>query len=245
MAALGVNVLAYDHRGHGRSPGKRGSLTSRNDLVSDLSSVVRFAKATFPESTVGLFGHSLGGLIAARYAAIQIRSKIDACSLPSADLPFDVNASNAIDFCAFTSPAFALNLNPLQRFLLQSLGTYFPKVTVGNGLKPQWLSSASNVVEQYQKDPLVHRKVSGELVQFMLESIAWVQETAPHWSLPTLLLYATGDRCVDPSGAQRFAALAPKEYVESHAIETTSHEVLSDPSRIAIDSLLDWLQRQI
>ena len=65
--AMGLSVRAQDHRGHGRSGGARGSIAGRHDFLHDLKLVFDdFAKA---QNTVPfLFGHSLGGLIAARFA---------------------------------------------------------------------------------------------------------------------------------------------------------------------------------
>ncbi|EJN08624.1 alpha/beta hydrolase, partial [Herbaspirillum sp. YR522] len=71
LAALfnqaGWSVRICDHRGHGHSGGRRGSLIAPDDLLQDLKLVFDdFARRQ--RCTPMLFGHSMGGLVAARLA---------------------------------------------------------------------------------------------------------------------------------------------------------------------------------
>lgn len=63
----GAAVYAADHVGHGRSDGPRVLIADFEDVVEDLHLVVRHAAAAHPGLPVVLIGHSMGGLIAARY----------------------------------------------------------------------------------------------------------------------------------------------------------------------------------
>lgn len=235
LANLGMYVVGYDHRGHGRSPGKRGGLSNPNDLIDDLREVVKYVRFTIPNSSVCLLGHSLGGLVVARYVDRQIREGLS---------PLDVSMENAAaQMCILSSPALGLHLNALQRVLLGTLGTFLPKVTVSNGLKPKWLSTDPTVVEQYVRDPLVHGRVSGELVRFMLESIKSVQAISSRWEVPTLLVYAAHDRCVNSAGAASFAKHAPSLLLESHCQETDAHETLTEIDGEALRLVMQWLDK--
>ncbi|MQS88442.1 alpha/beta hydrolase [Companilactobacillus mishanensis] len=55
------NVFRYDQRGHGKSEGKRGHLTSVNNLPDDCKIVIDMAKTQFPNLPTFLLGHSMGG----------------------------------------------------------------------------------------------------------------------------------------------------------------------------------------
>ena len=66
LNALGWQVLGHDHWGHGRSGGGRGSLVDADCLLRDVAAVRDHAAC--PGSVV-LLGHSLGGLVAARFVA--------------------------------------------------------------------------------------------------------------------------------------------------------------------------------
>jgi alpha-beta hydrolase superfamily lysophospholipase len=64
----GAVVYAVDHVGHGKSEGERVLVQDFEDLVTDLHALDGTARAEHPDLPVVLLGHSMGGLIAARYA---------------------------------------------------------------------------------------------------------------------------------------------------------------------------------
>jgi alpha-beta hydrolase superfamily lysophospholipase len=68
LVAHGATVAAADHAGHGRSDGERALVEDVADLVSDLDRVVELMRARHPGLPVILVGHSMGGLVATRYA---------------------------------------------------------------------------------------------------------------------------------------------------------------------------------
>ncbi|WP_327087141.1 lysophospholipase [Nonomuraea sp. NBC_01738] len=64
----GAAVYGPDHLGHGRSEGERVLIEDFEDVVTDVRAVEERARADHPGVPVVLIGHSMGGLIAARYA---------------------------------------------------------------------------------------------------------------------------------------------------------------------------------
>ncbi|PKW14068.1 alpha/beta hydrolase [Saccharopolyspora spinosa] len=67
---VGARALVYapDHVGHGRSPGDRVYFEDAETVVADLETLRREVAAEHPELPVVLIGHSMGGMLAARYA---------------------------------------------------------------------------------------------------------------------------------------------------------------------------------
>ena len=65
LVARGSAVVGPDHVGHGRSDGERALVKDFEPIVDDLRAVVEDARGDLP---VVMVGHSMGGLIAARYA---------------------------------------------------------------------------------------------------------------------------------------------------------------------------------
>src|SRR5919206_2010216 len=65
LAARGSTVVGPDHVGHGRSAGERALVESFEPVVDDLHAVVQAERGDLP---VVMVGHSMGGLIAIRYA---------------------------------------------------------------------------------------------------------------------------------------------------------------------------------
>ncbi len=69
LSSAGYAVYRFDFRGHGRSDGPRGDVQSFQDYLSDVDTVVEHARKAFPALPLFLIGHSMGGLVAAAYAA--------------------------------------------------------------------------------------------------------------------------------------------------------------------------------
>ncbi|MFF5403697.1 alpha/beta hydrolase [Streptomyces misionensis] len=79
LTGHGAAVYAPDHMGHGRSAGERVLIEDFEDVVTDLHAVAELAESAHPGLPLVLVGHSMGGLIAARYAqryGAQLRALI-------------------------------------------------------------------------------------------------------------------------------------------------------------------------
>jgi alpha-beta hydrolase superfamily lysophospholipase len=227
LNAQGWSVLGYDQRGHGRSEGPRGRLAAGDDLLRDLALLVDSARAA-QRGPLVLLGHSMGGLVAARFAAGGI----------GAAEPW----FRPIDALVLSSPALDPGMNAGQKLLLALLGRLAPGLGVSNGLKPEWISRDPQVVRQYMADPLVHDRIAPRLARFIVDGGRVVRERAASWNLPTLLLYAGSDRCVAPAGSAGFAAAAPRSRVAVHEFRALHHEIFNEPEREQVLAVLgEWL----
>ena len=223
----GWRVVAYDLRGHGGSEGERGRLHTADDLLVDLAQVLDAVRAEHPGRLV-LLGHSLGGLIAARFVAGALA--------PAA--PW----SRPVDALVLSSPVLDTDMSAVQKAMLAVLGPLTPNLAVGNGLKPGWISRDPAVVAAYEADPLVHDRIAPRLARFIVDGAELVRGLAPRWTVPTLLLYAGADRCVMPAGSAAFAAAAPKEVVTARVFPTLFHEIFNEPEQAEVLSVLGaWL----
>jgi len=221
------NAVGYDQRGHGRSEGARGCLNHVDDLLQDLARVIDSLRTVRPGPLV-LLGHSLGGLVAARFVAGGIGT---------AEPWF-----RAVDALVLSSPALDPGMSVGQKLLLALAGRLAPNLAVGNGLKPEWISRDAAVVQRYVADPLVHDRVAPRLGRFIVDSARVVRERAPLWTLPTLLLYAGSDLCVAPGGSAGFAAAAPQALLSTHEFRPLYHEIFNEPEQAQVfDRLGEWL----
>ncbi|NHZ36121.1 alpha/beta hydrolase [Massilia rubra] len=219
----GLSVRCYDHRGHGRSQGKRGDVINGDPLLQDAEIVIDDFAARFRLPPF-LFGHSMGGLFAARFA---------------------LSGVSPLRGLILSSPALALRLSRLQLLLLKALHALAPSLAVPNGLPPRWLSHDAGVVAAYQSDPLVHGRISARLMRSMLRSIDYCHAHAAKLTVPALLLAAGDDRLVDPDGVRRFAAHLPPGLAQLHVYEGMYHEIFNelDAARPLAD-LRAWLVAQ-
>jgi alpha-beta hydrolase superfamily lysophospholipase len=226
----GWAVVAYDHRGHGRSPGPRGGLAQDDDLLHDLAAVIDTLRGTYPSQRLLVLGHSMGGVTVARF--------VSAWAQPAEDAPW----RRPVDLCVLSSPALDIGLSGLQKGMLGSLGRLTPDLAVGNGLKPEWVCSDPAVVKRYVEDPLVHDRITARLTRFLLEGGETVHARASGWAVPTLLIYAGSDRCVRPAGSERFSAAAPRSLVTTKAYPHMAHEIFNEPDQAGVlKDLGDWL----
>ena len=218
----GFIVRGYDQHGHGESGGRRGGLPTDTRLLDDLSDIVESTRMRMNRGTpLILLGHSLGGLVAARFVAL---------------------ARQPVDALVLSSPALDPGLSRLQKLLLAVLPRFAPNLRVSNGLDPRFLSHDPAVVAAYQADPLVHDRISGRLARFIAETGPAVLDQAATWSVPTLLMYAGADKLVNPAGSHFFATAAPGYVVHAHCFETLYHEIFNelDPAPVFAE-LKKWL----
>lgn len=232
LCEWGWSVFGFDLRGHGMSEGSPGVLNQSDDLLHDLAAVLDTIRQYDSNQKLVLLGHSLGGLVVARFVA--------ALAAP----PEKAIWRRQVDLCVLSSPALALHLSILQKVLIKTVGALVPNLALKNGLNPDWLCTDAEVVRAYRSDPMVHSRVSGRLAQFMIESIDIVKRRAASWKTSTLLLYSGQDRCVFANGSANFASVAPKPLVEAHVYEKLRHEVLNEPEKAGVYlALQEWLEK--
>lgn len=221
----GFAVRGYDQFGHGESGGPRGGLPTPGRLVDDLAEMVQSARTRTPDGVpLIVLGHSMGGLVAAQYAAAHPAS---------------------IDALVLSSPALGTRASALQKLLLRTLPRLAPDLRVGNGLQTRWLSHDPEVERAYRADPLVHDRISARLAGVITGGGRQVLAQAPRWKVPTLLIYAGRDRLVDPAGSRAFAAAAPARLVTSCCFEELYHEIFNEQdAQPVFDCLRRWLDQR-
>ncbi len=220
---MGLSVRCYDHRGHGRSQGGRGDVPNGDPMLQDAQIVIEHFAARFARRPF-LFGHSMGGLFAARFA---------------------LAATTPLRGLILSSPALAVRMSPLQHRLLGLMLTLAPRIGVPNGLQPQYLSHDPAVVAAYRNDPLVHGKISARLLRSMLGAIDYCQQHAAELHLPLLLQIAGDDHLVDASGSRRFFAQLPDGDFTFKVYESLYHEIFNETDPAPGADLRAWLTAQL
>ncbi len=222
------SVVGYDQRGHGASPGERGRIAAGDDLLADLAAVIDDVRAETRGPLV-LLGHSLGGLVAARFVAGALESPPPAWQ-------------RQVDALVLSSPALDIGMTAAKRAMLATLEMLTPNLGLGNGLDATGISRDPAVVAAYRADPLVHDRIAPRLVRFLADAGPVVRARAPRWHVPTLLLYAGSDRLVVPAGSAAFAEAAPPSVVTARPFGSLFHEIFNEPEQDEVLSVLTaWL----
>jgi alpha-beta hydrolase superfamily lysophospholipase len=221
----GIAVRGHDQFGHGESGGARGGLPADGRLLDDLADIVDSTRARMSRETpLILLGHSMGGLVAARFVALAIRP---------------------VEGLVLSSPVLDPGLNAVQKLLLAVLPKIAPDFRVGNGLDVSFISHDPAVVAAYRADKLVHDRISGRLARFIADGGPATVALAPRWKVPTLLLYAGADKLVNPAGSRAFLAAAPPDVVSAHCFETLYHEIFNElDAEPVFAELKKWLDQR-
>jgi alpha-beta hydrolase superfamily lysophospholipase len=219
----GFAVRCYDHRGHGRSEGARGDVPNPSALLDDARVVMNDWQQQLGAHAPPpfLFGHSLGGLVAARFATA---------------------GGSALSGLILSSPALALPLNFAQKLLLKTLTVLAPSLAVANGLKQNYLSHDPQVIQAYRSDPLVHSSISARFLNAMLADIQAVQHGANQLTMPVLLLVSGDDKLVDVRGSHTFFEHLNPALRQLVEYPDLYHEIFNETESAKVFADLDrWL----
>ncbi len=226
LVSRGYAVYAFDHRGHGRSPGARGYISQWSEYRDDVAAYLKLIGEQTPGQPVFLFGQSLGGLIAAEYA-----------------LHYPAGLKGLI----LSAPLLAqANISPVLIFLSRILSVIYPSFSLDTKLDVNTISRDPAEVKRYADDPLVHSTGTARLGTEVTKTMAWVQAHAAELQPPLLLYYGTNDQLVPLAGSRRFfdaLTLTDKERIEYPGGHHESH---NDTHRAQVFADVErWLEKHL
>jgi alpha-beta hydrolase superfamily lysophospholipase len=197
LASLGLTAVGYDHLGHGRSDGPRGDAANVDALVNDLHAILPYLLDTAGASRAIVFGHSMGGLILARYLTRG-------------------GYSDQVVGGILSAPAFLIPKTPVVRIKIgvgRVLARYWPTCRVAAGIDPNGLSRDPQVVADYRHDPLVHGLISARLGKSLIDDGERYADDGAKLSVPLLVYHGQSDPIASIEGTRRFVRHAPPALV--------------------------------
>lgn len=207
----GFVTFGADLRGHGRSGGARGHISSIEDFMKDIDILLEQAGKRYAGLPIILYGHSLGGTLVLHYGLLR-KPKVKGVIATSSSLHT------------------ALEQQKIKVMMAKVLGSLTPNTSLASGLDPKSLSRDEKVVQAYIDDPLVHDKVSLGFGKIMLGVAAWTLAHAKEFPLPLLLLHGKADMITFPSSSMEFAA-ALKEKCTLVLWDAAYHELHNEPEK--------------
>ncbi|MCS6980067.1 MAG: lysophospholipase [Flavobacteriales bacterium] len=219
----GFHVMAPDHRGHGQSDGPRGHTDSYRRLMEDVGLYIKTMADLYPGMPVFLYGHSMGGNLVLNYMLRHEDERL-----------VGVVASAPYLKLAFEPPAWKVKMARLAAGL-------YPGLTQSTGLDTQAISRDPAVVEAYEKDPLVHDKITASFFLEVHEAGSWALSHADRAHLPVLLLHGTADRLTQAEASARFAQAAGEKatFIEYPGLY---HELHNEPEKAQVlRDVANWL----
>lgn len=223
----GLVTYALDHRGHGRSGGKRVLVKDISEYTGDFDTLVGIAKKEHPGCKCIVLGHSMGGGIVFAYG---------------------VERPDDYDLMVLSGPAVAAQhaVSPLLVLVAKIVGAIAP------GLPVQELDSAAisrdpAVVAAYDSDPLVHH---GKVPAGIARALLLVGETMPAraaaLTAPMLVVHGVEDRLIPVDGSRELIAHVGSSDAELKEYPGLFHEVFNEPERDQVlDDVVSWMNARV
>jgi alpha-beta hydrolase superfamily lysophospholipase len=224
FAARGFAVHAYDHRGHGRSRGRRCHVEAFREYLDDLDRFLEILRQEHTEIPITLVGHSMGGLITAAYL-VDRRPPIHSAVTSGAGL------------------ALGEGISWLRVKMARILRHLLPRLSMGRPLDPDGLSRDPEVVKDYLEDPLVSRSMTTSLAAELLGAVPRTAARAVEVAVPLLMLHGEEDPLCPANGSRVFFDGVAITGSDLRIYPTLRHEIFNEPERERVYmDILDWLE---
>jgi alpha-beta hydrolase superfamily lysophospholipase len=220
----GLITYVLDHRGHGRSGGKRVYLRDISEYTGDFHTLVGIATSDQPTLKRVVLGHSMGGGIV-----------------------FEYGVEHPDDYAAMVLSGPAVDsqdgVSPVLLVAAKLLGKIVPGLPVEQ-LPTDAVSRDAEVVAAYNADPLVHH---GRLPAGIARALIGVGETMPRragaLTAPLLVVHGEQDKLIPVAGSRRLVECVGSTDVHLKVYPELYHEVFNEPERaVVLDDVSSWIE---
>ena len=227
FADAGIATYALDFPGHGRSDGKRGHIRDFQEYTDALGTLLSPAREAHPDIPFVLFGHSMGGLIAADFL-LQHQSEFVAAVLTGAAIQSPQQPSSIV------------------LFINRVIASVMPRLGVLR-MDASGISRDPQVISDYENDPLVYRgKATAGLVTALFSAMKRVVENATSIRLPMLIMHGSVDSLTAVEGSKLLHDSISSEDKKIVIYDGLYHEILNEPERKNVMAdILQWLESRI
>jgi len=228
LLPAGYAVFGTDHRGHGKSQGKRGHVKNFQEFIDDEKQFRRdVIRPRFSEIPYFVLGHSMGSLIAMNYVeqnAEDVKGLVlsGTGSQPGTDIP------------------------KILLTLTKILSKILPAVHVKSPLPPEFISRDMAVVKAYIDDPLVYNVITPRLAHEMNRYVVIGAQNAFKIKIPVLIQLGSRDTAF--SGQKELYEMIGAKDKTFKQYEGLKHEVYNELVADRIKVLADlrsWLDQHV
>lgn len=221
------DFFAWDARGHGQSPGKRGDSPGFGASVRDVQTFMEHIGHHHGVDIhdVVIVAQSVGAVIAAAWVhdyAPRIRAMV------------------------LASPAFKVKLYvPFARSGLKLMRALRGNFFINSYVKAKFLSHDPERIASYNTDPLITRAISVNVLLGLYDTAERVINNAQSIDVPTQLLISGADFVVHRRPQTRFFERLGTTYKEMHVLPGFFHDTLGEAKRaLATQRIHRFITRQ-
>jgi alpha-beta hydrolase superfamily lysophospholipase len=222
LADAGIDVTAFDLRGHGGSGGRRGDVERWTDYLDDIAVRLGTVRAEADGRPVVLFAHSYGGLISTDYV---------------------LSGRPAPDLLVLSAPALDDDLPRWQHTVVPLIARIWPTLAFKNAWSPDVLSRDPEVGRLARLDPGSPERATTRMGAFGFAAQERVRANLATLAVPTLVFHGSDDRLVPPAATVPFEKLPG---VTRRVYPGLRHETLNEPEgpQVVAD-VVAWLREAV
>lgn len=213
----GLDVYAFDLRGHGQSGNRLGHIESFETLAKDLLQVVAWIRHIHSGKKPIIVSQGIGALIA---------------------LFFSRGYSKLITSLVLVSPTLNLikPIKPYQRFLIRSLAEIAPSMTLPQFCSPQ-------LTESTVKKSI---KITNYTANEIIKAISQSRKLLNRLCVPTLIIYSLESPITKFENLKKFVGKPHKsQLISLELVELKNHDLLAKPVQEIEDLLakiVEWIK---
>lgn len=206
-------VFAWDQRGHGESPGKRGGAENLGVIIRDLEAFFQHIESTYAiaRESIVLVAHSVGAVVAAAWVhdyAPRLRGLV------------------------LGTPAFKVKLYvPLAVPMLTMKEKLLPGGIVKSYVKSRVLTHDPEQQRAYNEDKAIFREISVNILLDLYTTAQRVVADAAAIRVPTLVFSAGQDWVVDSGPQKAFFERLGASDKEFHILHGFYHAIFHEAQR--------------
>lgn len=220
LADAGFDVVAIDHRGFGRSGGRRGHVDRWSQFSDDVEDQMTEVRAL--DLPTVLLGHSMGGLMATRYV---------------------VDGRPPPDLMVLSGPALGVEVPRHLRVAAPLMTRIAPTWVTPDTGDPEMLAKLPEVGEVFYADPYRVPCPTARLGHELMTAIADTRRDIDKITMPTLVVHGGDDRLVPAAGSEILEAVPG---VERRVRLGLRHEVFNEAEGPEIlDEIVEWLDLRL
>lgn len=206
-------IFAWDQRGHGQSPGKRGGAENLGVIIRDVEAFFQHIEKTYAISreNIVLVAHSVGAVVASAWVhdyAPRLRGLV------------------------LGTPAFEVKLYvPLAVPALRLKEKLLPGGIVKSYVKSRVLTHDPEQQRAYNEDPAIFKEISVNILLDLYDTARRVVEDAAAIRVPTLVFSASQDWVVHTGPQRAFFERLGSADKEFHTLHGFYHAIFHEAQR--------------